>query len=654
MGLSDLDIQDLMGAADYYDALAKTPATINPQQGQGLSSLPADDDATAQNMVRPPVNPKPAGAGNFMLATGIPFQSDDPNAANYISPTDPNYLLKTQQAERGDTTPQYTNQPVPQTTTTTQTAAPAAQTAAPAAPADRQSALDKLQADLNAGKKDPGDASAVETYSKKVAALGLGDASKGSVTSGYVAPVREQTMQHAAGSGKPDDTTTTKPTEKKHYFADTNGGAADTYAPLNLPKTSTVTIPAREVQLQSDRVINETHNAFAQSRDAHDALTKAQIAQDDAVVGSRQKYEDDLRKAGDALAKRHAETNKKVDAALAELQKQQVDPDHYNSQQSVMTRIMLSMASGLSSFGMALQGHSGTNPIMKMMEDEKQRDMEAQKYNNTKQMSVFHLLKQQGLDNEQAEAATQKYYLDAGARSIETAAAASQSPIRQAQAKMALAEINAKQAEADSRLYGYQRAQTAAVGGIPKEVKDLAEKLKLKSNGALTAEQALAEAARTRGYDFGGPRSGAWGQKKGAGGAGTELKFHEQVGRVQHAASLLKEAQEMVNAGGQLSPARTKRGKVILAQLKAELGYLNAGKSPNETELSGAQNMLPDDLNAYDTFGSNAAALKEVETALNHHGAWLQTMGAKLNEGGYTPSTTEEDAAKEAGATKEE
>jgi GH18 family chitinase len=195
------------------------------------------------------------------------------------------------------------------------------------------------------------------------------------------------------------------------------------------------------------------------------------------------------------------------------------------------------------------------------------------------------------------------------------------------------------------------------VGGIPKEVRDLSAKLQEQSKGTLAPEEALSRAARTLGYNYGGGVGPSWERAGLAGGpgrsAGVQYEAQQNYARLQQLRTQLDEARREVEKGGTLSPSRTANLATLRDAMAAELGYVNAGKSPNETELATAGKMLPEDLNAWNFTGANKAKLDRVIRIVDDKLSHAKTSMGNVGQGrGFEAPASEEENAAGAGATE--
>lgn len=461
------------------------------------------------------------------------------------------------------------------------------------------------------------------------------------------------------GMGSPT-TMAPAPTEAPKLYDPTAAGgmgaAAAPTEPFRVPPQVVRTVQAHDVQLGSDKGIAAKTQAAEEAKGALGGLGQAQMEENESNAQALAGYQGQVRGYQLEQEGLDKETQAKIQKAQdAYANASDIDPERYMSKMSTGKRILLMASAGLMQAGMGLRGQSGTNPVLDLIERETQRDIDAQKSARDKKLSLYHQAREQGLTDMQAHALAYKNHADMAKIGLDAAVAGNHSPVLQQEVELHKAAIDDQTANYFNKAYGHAQAQTGVAGGIPKEVRDLAAKIRLDPRYTGSSEAALAEAARTLGMPLGGPQ-GTFAPPQGAGAgrsAGVQMEYQQNLNRYDAFLHQLDQAEKMVNEGGHLDPARTAQGKTLLNAMAAELGYVNAGKSPNETELATAQSMLPSDLNAYQFTGADKAKLAQVRKIIEEKRASLMKAGPAIAGGsGFAPGQTQDQAAAQFGAVE--
>lgn len=440
----------------------------------------------------------------------------------------------------------------------------------------------------------------------------------------------------------------------------TAGGSENT--PFRVASTPTSILPGHDVQLGADRVVQGAHESTQAGLAAQQRLGEAEVGANEMQAQTAAGRAGQLQAAGEkseALDKNVAEANAK---AIAELYKNSdVDPNHWMSQQSVGKRMIVGLSAALMQGGMALTKQGGPNPVLEQIQQEIARDVDAQKSKFQQKLSAYHQFKEAGLNAQQALAATQKLYLDAGAKAIDATNISAVSPILAARSEVAKAQIQAHGVEADAKLYGHVGPQVVGGSGwTPAMAKESLEAWKAdhEKGGTATIEQMQMQVAKAHNLKATGPEGIVPLKMGGIGGggrsAGVQMEAQQNLDRLQQFRNQLTEAENMVNEGGKFDPARTAHAATLRHAMAAELGYVNAGKSPNETELATAEEMLPKDFNSFQFTGADKAKLASIRKLIDDKEAHLRASMRQVAQGaGFIPAAEAQEAAAETGATRE-
>src|SRR6185312_9390283 len=422
-------------------------------------------------------------------------------------------------------------------------------------------------------------------------------------------------------------------------------------APVNIqPATAGASVlPAHDVQIASGAGLTAKQTAATEAKDAIDAVARAKYEENENNAQALAGYQGTLRGGQLEQDKADSDSRDKVAKAYDDWKKaQDVDPDHYMSSMSA---------------GKSLRGQGGPNPILQQIDEETKRDIDAQKSKRDKMFSLYAHARENGLDEEKAHALVYAHNAELAKAGLDASLVGNASPVRLAEAEQHKAAIDDASADYLNKAFG--RAQAQVVGGgngwtpaMAKEAQDL-YKSDHDKGGQMSLDQAIVAVARTHRIPYsGGPSEEAPQIKTGQAGAGrsagVQMEYQNNLNRYDAFLSQLDEAEKMVNQGGTLDAARTARGKTLLNAMSAELGYVNAGKSPNETELQTAQSMLPSDLNAYQFTGADKAKLAQVRKIIEEKRAALLKTGPQIaGGGGFIPGQGVSDAAAAAGATEQ-
>lgn len=219
--------------------------------------------------------------------------------------------------------------------------------------------------------------------------------------------------------------------------------------------------------------IGRIADSFAQQNDALAAESKQGVLD----------YQEQLRQNAARRAQIDADAKTaqdKINAKIADLEATGVDPNHYFQSQSTGQRILGALAIGLGGFashGLGPNGHESTNTALEIMNNAISRDIDAQKTNLQKSLSVLGQrmnLNAQGFDQ-------QKALLEAERESIQSAyaVAANETAKRAAQFRdNAEVQTNAakiinglqgtavdKVGQLNQQLYGIEKNAERVVGG---------------------------------------------------------------------------------------------------------------------------------------------------------------------------------------------
>ena len=121
----------------------------------------------------------------------------------------------------------------------------------------------------------------------------------------------------------------------------------------------------------------------------------------------------------------------------------QLDPDHYWKDKSTGSKIAAGIGMILGGIGSGLTG--GKNVAAEMVNNAIDRDMEAQKNDQTKGMNLWKMNYEKMGNEQQANLATKNQLLTGLKFKLEMAAANAKSPLAQQNAKLAISEIDQKQ-----------------------------------------------------------------------------------------------------------------------------------------------------------------------------------------------------------------
>lgn len=437
------------------------------------------------------------------------------------------------------------------------------------------------------------------------------------------------------------------------------GGQAQDDRPLNIPTARMLTTKPQDIQTGTDIMVKGIPRIAGEFHEAEEDKRRAELEKNEADVQSKVGEAGQIEGARLERETKDAKTDEQTEAAHKDWIKNATeDPDHYQNSMKTGKRIGLTISAALMQMGMGLRGQNGANPILEQIENETKRDIAAQKNKADKLHSIYSAALEKGMSEKQAHALAEKTYLQAGKLSLESARLASNSPTIDAAAKQANAEIDQKTLDATSRQYGHSQGGVSGVGGWTDKMAKEALDRSNESKGAVSIDQARRDVARAHGVSYsGGPaETSAWGAN-GANGpgrsAGVQLEAQNNLARIQSFKTQLAKAESMISSGGKVDAARTAEGHTLLHAMAAELGYVNAGKSPNETELSTAKDMLPSDLNSFQFTGSDKAKLAQVRAIIEEKEALARQAMRNVGSGqGFAPGQGVDLDAAMAGATE--
>jgi hypothetical protein len=443
-------------------------------------------------------------------------------------------------------------------------------------------------------------------------------------------------------------------------------GAPPPDEPLHLPNANPTyaTIKAHDVQLGSDTFIDAKKRAADAAKAALTGTAQARVEENEANQQAMVGHQGTMNQLGVERDKADADTMAKTAKAHDEYAKSSdIDPDHYQSSMSTGKRALLMASGALMQMGMGLQGNHGKNPILEQIEQETHRDIEAQKSARDKKLSLYHQAREAGLDEKQAHALTYQMKAEQSKLGMEAAIAGNHSPVLTKLAEQQAAAVDDSVADTWGKAYGRAQQQTVATSaGIPKEVKDLAAKIRTDANFKGTDEQALASAARTLGLNYGGGRGefedkmAAAKKAEGAGrGAGVALDYQTRLSNINQVKLALKDARTRLEEG--YHPTDTTADQ-IHSQLAAEYAkMLKGGASASDNEVEDAKAHMIPSLNHIKTgnpqFESFRKQLDRIEASVAEREADLKKAGPAIAGGqGLQPGQSLQDLAAETGAVQ--
>ena len=459
--------------------------------------------------------------------------------------------------------------------------------------------------------------------------------------------------QHG-GSGAPAAPADTGPV-KVNYTQGGTGDAGASAAPLNIPKAQTATIAGHEVSRVSPGVKGEYMNALEQQRIANEHASEAQGAMYQDLAIQQQKNDADARSRQAELEKSKADFFAKDAAARTELAKNiEIDPDHYMSKIGGGGRALLGVAAGLTQAGMALAKNGGPNPVMQMIENNTREDIEAQKDNAAKHLSMYHLAREQGMGEVQAKVASNLFYTDQAQKSLDTIKAQHLSPMQAAEAEKTQAALDLQKAALTDKLSAWIQPQTVSAGGISKGEADEAKALTEKG---MNPQEALRTAIyHHRGSDVGsGPMTGVPAKGNGAANSralGTLHQYQNAMNEADSGLSAADEINKMITAGGQVSPTRTAKGQGLRTRLVNSISTLMAvGSKPGDKEIEMAEKMVPKDPNAWQWSSADKAQMQSTLEWLREKKSQTGRTMQQLGTDPFSAPTSWAQAAQQAGAT---
>jgi len=444
-------------------------------------------------------------------------------------------------------------------------------------------------------------------------------------------------------------------------------GASDAppAAPLQLPGAGygAQVLKAHDVQLGSDAGIEAKKRAQDEAKSAIDSVARAKFEENEANAQAMAGYQGTLRGGQMDQEKADAETRAKTQAAYDEWKKaQDIDPDHYLNNMSKGKRVMLSIAASLAGAGQGLLHQGGPNPILQQIEQETNRDTEAQKSKRDKAMSLYTHMREQGLDEQKAHALTFQHNAELAKAGLDAAVVGNASPTRLAEAEQHKAVIDDAAADYVNKAFG--RAQQQVVGGgkgwtdaMAKEAQTMVNEDHAKG-GTMSIENAMTRVARSHNLPFTGgsvdanPIAG----KGGAGNSralGTMHQYHNAMNEAESGLSSAAEIQKMMSEGGKLDAGRTAHGASLRTRLVNSIATMMAvGSKPGDKEIEMAEHMVPADPNAYQWTGADKQKIQGAIDWLNEKkGQTAKTM-QQLGADPFAPSAKEEDTAASLGAVE--
>jgi hypothetical protein len=351
------------------------------------------------------------------------------------------------------------------------------------------------------------------------------------------------------------------------------------------------TTPAHDVQLGSDVGMKAKLDALASAKQAVGSLGDAQVEENENNQQAQVGYQGTVRGLQMEQDAANAPELAKMRKALEGSEKaSEIDPNHLQSTMSTGRRIGLMAATGLTALGMGMMKQGGPNPITQMIEEETKRDIDAQKSNRDKKLSVYHNAREQGLTEMQAHALTYQQKAQMAKLGLDAAVAGNHSPVLTAQAEQHKAIIDDATADYLNKAVGRAQPQTVATGeGGPteKEIRAFAEKIRLSPNYKGT--DAYAEAARQLHAGAGGPQAEwedaeavkAAGAAKVAGAgrsAGVQMEHKRLLGRYDSAIDQIDQAVKHINGGyGDYHVGEDDKWGGIRANIASEVGFLMHG-----------------------------------------------------------------------------
>jgi hypothetical protein len=423
------------------------------------------------------------------------------------------------------------------------------------------------------------------------------------------------------------------------------------------------TVAARDVQVAPDLAVQGYRQGTQERIDAAKQLGEAEQGANEIHAQGLAGRAGQLQHAGDVTQE---EAKKRADAeakAIAELNKHsEVDPNHYMSTMSTGKRLMLTLSAGLMQMGMGLQKQGGPNPVLEQIEKETQRDVEAQKSKFAQKMSVFHQMREAGLDAKQAVEATQKYYLEAGANAIEAGNVGAQSPILAARAADTVGQLHQMAAGAEQKFSARVQAQTIGGSGINqaavvKRVQQLRDKAAENGKDFNPQEawrQALEElhpGSQTGGFSSYAKATGTAGAGRNA---AAQVAYQQNLSNLSNAKGFAQRIKDMIAEGGQMSPTRTARGKQLVGFLQPELANALKGSFGDDSDKQHALSLIPKDPNAYNLTGANAAMIDELVKFIDKKMDETKRIGPQVASGqGFQPVKSVENSAQESGAEED-
>lgn len=272
----------------------------------------------------------------------------------------------------------------------------------------RQKAADDLAKKLSSGDIT------VQDYAKKVSALDLGNANAGAVTPGYIAPQREQTMQHAAPppavrqgttsvihAGTPEGDALARQLRAQGYGADedeTEQPPPPPPQPTIIPEQWRRTISPEDVseeeRLAGQRVVS-TNQAEQRRAQAQQAMQQGLADRTAYFQGQQQAQADEIKRL--ELARDNARQDFDVADKLA--QQAKIDPQRFWHDRGTGSHILASLGVALGAFGSALT-HT-PNTAMEIVNHAIDNDIKAQEAdmaqkNRTRETALQRLREQTG------------------------------------------------------------------------------------------------------------------------------------------------------------------------------------------------------------------------------------------------------------------
>lgn len=451
-----------------------------------------------------------------------------------------------------------------------------------------------------------------------------------------------------------------------------NGGAGGggapggpSASPLQLPGAGygAQVVKAHDVQLASDAGMEAKKRAQDEAKSAIDSVARAKYEENEANAQSMAGYQGQLRGGQLEQQKADDETKAKTQAGYDEWKKaQDIDPDHYLNNMSKGKRVMLSVAAALAGAGQGLLKQGGPNPILQQIENETNRDIDAQKLKRDKAMSLYTHLREQGLDEQKAHALTYQHNAELAKAGLDASVVGNASPTRLAEADQHKAIIDDAAADYVNKAMG--RAQQTVAGGgkgwtdaMAKEAQAMVNEDHAKG-GTMSIENAMTRVARSHNLPFQGGSVDA-NQLTGKGGAGnaralgTMHQYHNAMNEADSGLSSAAEIQKMLDEGGKLDAGRTAHGASLRTRLVNSIATMMAvGSKPGDKEIEMAEHMLPADPNSYQWTGADKAKIQGAIDWLNEKkGQTAKTMG-QLGVDPFAPSAKEDETAAALGAVE--